>query len=89
MTGNIRIAKVYAGNRAGGTCSSFADRSVELGLAWWQYKYKMEGKQMTFKELPQKWKNIIIGLRVTAIVLFILLITNIWTTLGPLMMVMF
>lgn len=43
---------------------------------------------MKFKELPQKWKNIIIGLRVAAIVLFILLITNIWTTLGPLIMVM-
>ena len=44
---------------------------------------------MKFKELPQKWKNVIIGLRVTAIVLFILLLANIWTTLGPLIMVMF
>ncbi len=44
---------------------------------------------MKFKDLPQKWKNIIIGLRVAAIVLFILLITNIWTTLGSLIMVMF
>lgn len=44
---------------------------------------------MKFKELPQKWKNIIIGLRVTAIVIFILLITNIWTTLGSFIMVMF
>ncbi len=44
---------------------------------------------MNFKELPQKWKNIIIGLRVTVIVLFILLIVNIWTTLGSLIRVMF
>lgn len=44
---------------------------------------------MKFKELPQKWKNIIMGLRVTAIVLFILLIANFWTTLGSLIMVMF
>ena len=44
---------------------------------------------MKFKELPQKWKNIIMGLRVSAIVLFILLIANIWTTLGSLIMVMF
>lgn len=44
---------------------------------------------MKYKELPPKWKNIITGLRVTAIVLFILLITNIWATLGSLIMVMF
>lgn len=44
---------------------------------------------MKFKELPRKWKNIIIGLRVTVIVLLLLLIANIWTTLGSLIMVMF
>lgn len=44
---------------------------------------------MKFKELPQKWKNIIIGLRVTVIVLLMLLMANIWTTLGSLIMVMF
>ncbi len=44
---------------------------------------------MNFKELPKKWKNIIIGLRVAVIVLFILLIANIWTTLGSLIRVMF
>lgn len=44
---------------------------------------------MKFKDLPQKWKNIITGLRVAAIVLFILLIANVWTTLGSLIRVMF
>lgn len=46
-------------------------------------------KKMKFKELPKFWKNLIIGLNITNIGLFILLVCYIWSILGDLIKVMF
>ena len=43
---------------------------------------------MKFNELPQKWKIIVIILRIMAVVLPIALIVNVWMTLGSLIKVM-
>ena len=46
-------------------------------------------KKMKFKELPKFWKNLIIGLNIVNIGLFILLVCYIWTSIGHLVKVMF
>lgn len=43
---------------------------------------------MTFKELPKKWQQIIIFLRIASVILPVLFILYFWMTLGSLIKVM-
>ncbi|HFI0792045.1 TPA: hypothetical protein ACGO62_002104 [Streptococcus suis] len=45
-------------------------------------------KTRTLHDLPPKWRNVIIGLRIAAVILPLLFLLYFWLTLGSLIQVM-